>query len=169
MAKPKYRLQVVENMRSAAKSQAAEFVALCRQKLAETERELLRRKGLVVEMQERQQEEKEQMFMKIQSGFVAGDMMAHKEYMLKLKDEENRLQAEVENQTLLVEKAKQEVDRALVKLTEASKELKVIETHHEKWSANLKKELERKEEKMNDEIGANLYQRQRVAKVKEKR
>jgi flagellar export protein FliJ len=162
MAKPKYRLQVVENMRATAKSQAAEFVALCRQKLADAERELLRRKGLVVEMQERQQEEKEQMFLKIQSGFVAGDMMAHKEYMLKLKDEENRLQEEVDNQALLVEKAKQEVDRALVKLTEASKELKVIETHHEKWSANLKKELERKEEKMNDEIGANLYQRRKV-------
>ncbi len=169
MAKPKYRLQVVENMRSAAKSKAAEFVALCRQKLADTERELLRRKGLVVEMQERQQAEKEQMFMKIQSGFVAGEMVAHKEFMLKLKDEENKLQAEVKNQTLLVEKAKQEVDRALVKLTEASKELKVLETHHEKWSANLKKELERKEEKMNDEIGANLYQRNRVAKVKGKR
>jgi flagellar export protein FliJ len=162
MAKPKYRLQVVENMRATAKTQAAEFVALCRQKLADAERELLRRKGLVVEMQERQQEEKEQMFLKIQSGFVAGDMMAHKEFMLKLKDEENRLQAEVDNQELIVERAKQEVEKALIKLTEASKELKVIETHHEKWSANLKKELERKEEKMNDEIGANLYQRRKV-------
>lgn len=162
MAKPKYRLQVVENMRAAAKSQAAEFVAVCRQKLAEAERELLRRKGLVVEMKELQQEEKEKMFLKIQDGFVARDMMAHKEYMLKLKDEENRLQIEVDNQEFLVEKAKQDVEKSLIKLTEASKELKVIETHHEKWSADLKKELERKEEKMNDEIGANLYQRRRI-------
>jgi flagellar biosynthesis chaperone FliJ len=159
MAKPKYRLQVVENIRATAKSQAAEFVALCRQKLAHEERELLRRKGLVVEMQERRQAEKEQMFLKIQTGFNAGEMVAHKEFMLKLKDEENRLQAEVDNQVLIVEKAKQEVEKALIKLTEAAKELKVIETHHEKWSADLKKQLERKEEKMNDEIGATLYQR----------
>jgi flagellar export protein FliJ len=162
MAKPKYRLQVVENMRASAKSQAAEFVALCRRKLADEERELIRRKGLVIEIRERQQEEKEQMFLKIQSGFVAGEMMAHKEYMLKLKDEENKLQSEVDNQEMIVEKAKQEVEKALAKLAEAAKELKVIETHHEKWSANLKKELERKEEKMNDEIGANLYQRQKI-------
>jgi flagellar export protein FliJ len=166
MAKPKYRLQVVENMRATAKSQAAEFVALCRQKLADEERELLRRKGLVVEMQERQQEEREQMFLKIQTGFIAGDMMAHKEYMLKLKDEENKRQQQVENQQLIVEKAKQEVEKALVKLTEASKELKVLETHHEKWTANVKKEAERKEEKMNDEIGANLYQRRKVKENK---
>jgi flagellar biosynthesis chaperone FliJ len=166
MAKPKYRLQVVENMRATAKSQAAEFVALCRQKLADEERELVRRKDLVVEMQERQQEEQEQMFLKIQTGFIAGDMMAHKDYMLKLKDEENKRQQQVENQQLIVEKAKQEVDKALVKLTEASKELKVLETHHEKWTANVKKEAERKEEKMNDEIGANLYQRRRVKENK---
>lgn len=168
MAKPKYRLQVVENIRVTAKNHAAEFVALCRQKLADSERELLRRKGLVVEMQERQQAEKEQMFLKIQTGFVASEMVAHKEFMLKLKDEEIRLQAEVDNQELIVEKAKQEVEKALIKLTEASKELKVLETHHEKWTANVKKEAERKEEKMNDEIGANLYQRRRVAKVKSK-
>jgi flagellar export protein FliJ len=166
MAKPKYRLQVVENMRATAKSQAAEFVALCRQKLADEERELLRRKGLVIEIRELQQEEREQMFLKIQTGFVAGEMMAHKEYMLKLKDTENRLQAEVDNQQMIVEKAKQEVDKALVKLTEASKELKVLETHHEKWTATVKKEAERKEEKMNDEIGANLYQRQRIKNKK---
>jgi flagellar export protein FliJ len=168
MPKPKYRLQVVENMRSTAKDQAAEFVALCRQKLAEAERELLRKKGLVVEIQEHQQEEKEQMFLKIQSGFVASDMVAHKEFMLKLKDEENKLQEQVDNQQLIVEKAKQDVEKALVKLTEASKELKVIETHHEKWSANVKKEAERKEEKMNDEIGANLYQRRKVSSKRQK-
>lgn len=159
MAKAKYRLQVVLDIRERAKKDAAEAVALCRRKIADAEEELERRKKAVEESREKQEKEKDKMLSEMRGGVLAKQIMAHKGYLGRLKDEEEFLAEKVEEQRRTLAKANQELEKALEKLTEASKELKVIETHKEKWQTALRKELEKKEEKMNDEIGAILYQR----------
>lgn len=159
MPKLKYRLQAVQDMRQRAKDQAAELVALRRQELADAETELKRRKKAVLECRKNQEIQAEKLMTEFLKGVTAQSIIGHRTYIDALKDEEKILRNRVDEQQLVVEKAEQQVEIAVQALVEATKELKVIETHREKWETETRKELERKEQKMNDEIGSNLYQR----------
>jgi cysteine sulfinate desulfinase/cysteine desulfurase-like protein len=91
-------------------------------------------------------------------GAAARRILSHRTYLADLREQELELRANVVKQEKVVEKAESEVEKALELLTEATKEVKVIEKHKETWRVNLKKETERKEQKLNDEIGAILFQ-----------
>jgi flagellar export protein FliJ len=159
MPKLKYRLQAVQDMRQRAKDKAAEFVAVRRQELAEAEAELARRKKAVLECKEKQELQSEKMMVELMQGVAANKIVAHRGFLDLLKEEELNLRKKVDEQEIAVEKAEQNVESAMQALIEATKELKVIETHREKWETETRKEFEKKEQKMNDEIGATLYQR----------
>lgn len=164
MAKLKYRLQAVQDMRQRAKDQAAEVVAVRRQELADAEAELKSRKNAVFECRKKQEFQAEKLMTEFLTGVSAKNIIGHRTYIDALKEEEKDLRKRVDEQQIVVEKAKQNVEIAVQALVEATKELKVIETHREKWETETRKELERKEQKMNDEIGSNLYQR-RLKKI----
>jgi flagellar export protein FliJ len=158
MKKPKYRLQTVLDMREKAKKDAAQLVALRRQQLAEAERELEKCRKAVQDNLNLQAKQRSAMHDEMIDGAAARRILSHRTYLADLREQELELRANVVKQEKVVEKAESEVEKALELLTEATKEVKVIEKHKETWRVNLKKETERKEQKLNDEIGAILFQ-----------
>lgn len=158
MKKPKYRLQTVLEMREQAKKDAAQFVVLRRQQLAEAEKELARCHKAVQDNLNLQTKQREAMMAEMSDGTEARRAVSHRVYLADLREQELELRANVVKQEKVVEKAQLEVEKAMELLTEATKEVKVIEKHKETWQTNVKKEDERKEQKLNDEIGAILFQ-----------
>lgn len=159
MPQKKYRLEVVLDVRGKKRDQAAQFVAICRQKLADEELELENRKNILADCRRQIYEAKGKMLAEFDDGTMAGNIVAHRNFVESLKDHEQILQQNVETQKINVGNAEQVVEDAVDKLAEASKELKVIETHKGNWKQTQKREFEKKEQKLSDEIGAILHQR----------
>ncbi len=157
--KQKYRLQVVLNVREKAKDEAARTVALRRQQLAEAENELKRREESVENCRQQQKAARRKMSDEMLSGILAQSIIGHRNHLEDLKILETELQAAVEQQKKNIARAETEVENALAKLIETSKDLQVIETHKDNWQTQLTKENSRREQKLNDEIGAILYER----------
>jgi flagellar export protein FliJ len=156
--KQKYRLQPVMDMRERAKKDAAQLVAIRRQQLAAEEAELARRQRAVEICLEKQREGRTAMLTEIEPGAEARLALGHRTHLADLREQETILRAEVEKQEKIVEKAELEVEKAIEALANAAKEVKVIETHRDNWKLNARRQLERKEQKLNDEIGAILFE-----------
>lgn len=156
-SKPKYRLQTVLELREKAKKDAAQFVALRRRQLAEAEDELLRCKDIVQANLRLQRNAQDNMFAELSDGAAARKAASYRTHQADLREQETVLRENVVKQEKAVAQAEQEVERALELLAEASKDVKVIEKHKETWRANEKIAFERKEQKLNDEIGAILF------------
>lgn len=157
MPKQKYRLETVLEMREKIKKDAAQFVGVRRAQLAAAEEELERCHQAVAANLKKQREQQETMLTEICRGAEAGRAVAFRSYLADLREIELDLRANVVKQEKAVEQAELELEKALELLAEATKEVKVIEKHKETWRINTKLEIERKEQKLNDEIGAILY------------
>ncbi len=159
MKKTKYRLEVVLDVRGKKKNEAAQFLAMRRQELFEAEQELLRRQKFLEDCRRQIFESKEKMMAEFEKGTSAGNLVAHRNYIEVLKEREEALILSVNEQKENIKRAERAVDEAIDKLAEASKELRVIEKHKDKWQQRRKKEFEKHEQKLSDEIGAILHQR----------
>ncbi|MBC7796465.1 MAG: hypothetical protein H7Z37_06310 [Pyrinomonadaceae bacterium] len=157
MAKEKYRLQVVLEMREKLKKEAAQFVVLRRQQLAAAEEELERRKQAVFDNLQMQRDAQDTMFSELNAGAEARFALSYRIHLADLREDEIVLRENVTKQEKAVEQAEKEVERALELLAESAKEMKVIETHKDNWRTDKRRESERREQKLNDEIGAILY------------
>lgn len=155
--KEKYRLRTVVDIREKAKKDAAQFVALKRQQLAAEEVELERCQRAVEANLKKQKEAYQSMIDEMNQGAEARFAITHRVHSADLRDQEIVLRANVVKQEKAVVQAENEVNKALELLAEAAKELKVIEKHRENWQVNRKIEHEKREQKLNDEIGAILY------------
>lgn len=151
-------MQTVLEMRERAKKDAAQIVAVRRQQLADAEKELQRCQQAVQDNLKLQNKQQDLMMSEMNKGAEVRRALSYRTHLADLREQELELRANVVKQEKVVEKAQIEVERALELLAEATKELKVIEKHKETWRVNVKKELERKEQKLNDEIGAILFQ-----------
>lgn len=156
-AKPKYRLQTVLELREKAKKDAAQFVALRRQQLLDQEAELDRCKKMVQANLNLQKTALDNMFHEMSDGAAARKAISYRTHQADLREQETVLRENVVKQEKVVQQAEAEVEKALELLAEASKEVKVIEKHKETWRTNEKIQAERKEQKLNDEIGAILF------------
>ncbi len=159
MPQKKYRLEVVLDVRDKKRNEAAQFVALCRQKLAGEELELERRKNVLAECRLKILGAKKKMTEEFDNGTMAGSIVAHRNFVETLKENEQILQENVEQQKVNIKIAEQNLEDAVDKLAEAAKELKVIETHKDNWKQTQKRKFEKKEQKLSNEIGAILHQR----------
>lgn len=135
---------------------------VCRERLAEAERELARRVRAVELCREEQRAARERMSAELGAGTEAGRLVAHRTHLSDLRDEEGRLVGQVAQQRSAVTRAEAEVESALQSVVEAAKELKVIEKHREGWRERVKREQERHEQKLSDEIGRIMYEGGRV-------
>ncbi len=159
MKKPRYRLQPVLDVREQAKKDAAQRLAEARQAVADAEAELARRLAAVEACRQRQAEANARLLAALQSGSAAHTVLAHRTFLADLKEEEQRLQAAVEQQRAAVQQAEAAVEAALEGLIEASKELQAIEKHRENWQLARKLAEERRENKANDEFGTARHGR----------
>lgn len=157
----KYKLQRLLEMRERTRDDAALFLTECRRELTATENELNKRKKSVENCRREQAETQNGLIEKSQSGMKSSEIVRYRQRLADLRESEKSLIAAVEEQKAVVLRAEQKVDKALNALNEAAKEVKVIEKHRENWQTEKKIESERREQKLNDEIGAILHERQR--------
>lgn len=161
MTAKKYRLETVLTIRNRAKDEAARHVAACFQELEKAEKELARRRLNLHNCREKQTRAQVKMAEQLAEGIQAREILAHQNYLNDLRKMEAELQAEVDRQTQTVAAAAREVETAREKLTEAARELKAVEVHKENFQANKRREENRREQKIGDEIGLILHGRGR--------
>lgn len=157
--KLKYRLQPVVDVRDRAKKEAARIVAVRREQLANAEAQLRRCEQAVEDCRAQQAEVRARMLDEATLGTEVRRMVEYRTHLKDLNNKEKELIAEVERQHIVVKRAEAELENALAVLVESSKELKVIEKHREQWRERERQQTEKREQKLNDEIGAILYER----------
>lgn len=159
MAKNKYKLQPVLNVREKAQQEAARVVAARRAQLAEAEAELMRREERLAECRASQTEAHAQMEEAVREGAEIRHLVIHRTHLADLRETEQQLIRDVEQQAAAIAFAEKELEKALDVLIEASKELQVVEKHREGWQRRLRLEETRREQKLNDEMGTILHER----------
>jgi len=155
----KYNLQRLLEMRERARDQAAIYLAECRRQLAFAENELERRKQAVEECRNEQIEIQNALAGKSSAGIKANEIVRFRQYLIDLREKETNLLKAVEDQKAVIKREEKKVEKAFGELSEAAKELKVIEKHRENWQTEIKKDAEFREQKSNDETGAILHER----------
>lgn len=159
MSAKKYRLQPVLGAREQSKREAERLLAARMAQLADAEEELARRLGAVEECRARQTSARAEMLESMSGGAAASKALAHRTHLADLRAQEERLRAEAEEQRGTVARCETEVERARLALVEAAREVRVIEKHKENWRERERRESVRREQKINDEIGAILHER----------
>ena len=159
MAAKKYRLQPVLGAREQAKREAELLLAARTARLAEAEEELARREGAVEECRGRQAAARAEMLESLSGGAAAGRALAHRTHLADLRAQEDTLRAAAEEQRGAVARCEAEAERSRAALVEAAREVRVIEKHKENWRERERREAVRREQKINDEIGAILHER----------
>lgn len=159
MKSKKYRLETVLEIRGRAKDEAARQVALRLEQLARAEAELNRRRKELENCRDERRKAQNAMFTQLSAGTRAHNVTAHKDFLNRLQEIENELEAAVEQQQQTVAAAEREVAQAREKLIEAAKDLKAIEVHKSNWKIAERTAENRREQKLSDEIGAILHGR----------
>ena len=157
----KYNLQRLLEMRERARDDAALYLAECRRQLARAEEELEKRKKAVVDCRREQVEIQNALMGKSVGGIKSNDIIRFRQYLSDLREMETHLIKAVDEQKSVIAREEKKVEKAFSELTEAAKELKVIEKHRENWQTEKRIEAARKEQKTNDETGAILHERQK--------
>ena len=158
---PKYRLKTVLDLRQRAKQEAARWLARRREELAAAQAELVRRELAVVACQQEQKVKHAKLLEKLADGLEVNKAVNHRAHLADLRDQEKRLQVAVAEQKLAAQRAENEVEKAVDGLIKATREAQVIEKHQEGWRVKTRREDERREQKLSDEIGAILYEKRR--------
>jgi flagellar export protein FliJ len=159
MSGKKYRLQPVLGVREQAKREAERQLAARLAQLAEAEEELARRVREVEACGARQDSARAEMLEAMSAGAAAANALAHRTHLADLRAQEESLRAAAEEQKGVVARCEAEVERARAALVEAAREVRVIEKHKENWRERERREAVRREQKLNDEIGAILHER----------
>jgi flagellar export protein FliJ len=159
MAGKKYRLQPVLGAREQAKREAERLLAARMAQLAEAEEELARREREVETCRGRQASARNEMLEVMREGAAAGRALAHRTHLADLRAQEEGLRLAAEEQKGVVARCEAELERARAALVEAAREVRVIEKHRENWRERERRESVRREQKLNDEIGAILHER----------
>jgi len=159
--KSKYRLQPVLEVRDQAKQAASRLVATRREQLIAAETELARRVEEVRKTQQRQAEAQQRLRDESSKEFEAKVLQAHRTHLADLRRIEQELIEKAAEQRNVVATANQELELAIAALIEASREVQVIEKHRETWQQKTRREEQRREQKIGDEIGAMTHRLQK--------
>jgi len=164
---PAYRLQTLLEIRERAEeaakqafSEAAQAFHAQKKKLEELQAELRRRKE---ERQEKVRAHRESVFSSHALQANAFEQFEH--FEKRLKEEEAKLELEVQAQEAQTKRAQQKMEQKRWEMAEAAKEKKTIEKHKEKWAQQVRYERQMREELAQEEIGNTLHM-QRMRKGK---
>jgi flagellar export protein FliJ len=159
MPKQKYRLQPVLEVRDQIKQAASRLVATRREQLSAAEAELVRRIDEVTKCRERQVADQQKLVEESRAGVEANVLIIHRTHLADLRRIEQELLAKVDEQRVVVATAKDDVEKAINALIEASREVQVIEKHREGWQERTRRAEQRLDQKTGDEIGALTHSR----------
>jgi len=161
VAKEKYKLQPVLDVRDRAKQDAARLLATRREQLAAAEIKLKHRKQILADCHLRQATAQERMAAEFEQGLDARTMLTHRTHLADLRRTEQELAAQVDLERRAVRGAEAEVEKAVAALIEVSRDVRVIEKHREGWRERTRRGEQLREQKIGDEIGAATYRRNR--------
>lgn len=156
-----YRLQVLVEIRERAKKAAEEAFAEATRALAEEEARLRQEEETLKAMIEDRHRRREDYSRKLASGEmkVTEQSNAYR-FIDRLKEKEVEQQTVIDAQKEQVREAEKEVKRAQDALVAATRDLKALEKHREKWQEEIRRERMLKEEEALDEIGQSIFQQQ---------
>lgn len=157
----KYRLQPVLDKREKKKKDAEKALADARASLEKQNAILKQREEDVVKAVEKKDQYSKDFMTKMQAGMETGKISAGKAYLEVLKQNIVMAQKKVEDQKKVVQGCEQKLQAAVTQLTEATKEMKVIEKHKENWQDGLKREIQEKEDREQEEVAQTLYEQHR--------
>jgi flagellar biosynthesis chaperone FliJ len=155
---PQYRMQTLLELRQRAEDMAKQAFSEAMQKLAAEQRELLR---LEQDLERRRRERKarldEYLTEVTQKGSGVNGLNMMYAFEKRLKDEEAQVELDIEKQKEAVKAAQKLVEQKRLEMVEASRELKAIEKHKEKWAMAVKAERDMREDLAIEEIGNALH------------
>ncbi len=161
MSLPKYRLQPVLDSKEKKKKDAEKALGDVRKELARQEKILQDREEDVKKAAQRKEQYTAEFNAKIDRGMETGKISDGRAFIDVLKKNIEIAKKKVEDQKKVVDEWKQKEQEALMRLTEATKEMNIIEKHKENWVQTEKRELEIKEDKEQEEVAQNLYEQSR--------
>jgi YscO-like protein len=164
MTLPRYRLQPVLDSKEKRKKETEKHLAEVRKEVARQEKILQEKEAAVVQAVQKKDQYVADFQTKLNAGMETGKITAAKAYIELLKKNIELAKKKVEEQKKVIEEWKNKEQEALHQVTEATKEMKVIEKHKENWSDSVKKEIEFNEEKEQEEVAQNLYEQFRRQK-----
>lgn len=80
-------------------------------------------------------------------------------FIERLKEEEELQKERIENQKTVIEEKKEAEKQAMDAMVQATQDVKALEKHHEKWLAEIKRELALKEEEALDDLAQGIFTR----------
>ena len=159
MKKKNYRLNTVVEVRRKGKEAASRKVLLRRAELDKEKLELKRRKLALENHRNDIDYAETRLSDELEQGVTASAVVSHRSYIEGLREMETEMTRALETQKESVLNAESDLESAIQTLTEASRELSVIEKHKEKWQTNEKKRVTKQEQKILDEISSILHER----------
>lgn len=158
MAKQKYRLQVLLEIRERAKEAAEQHLGQCMTELkAEQERLRSMEKELERMIAKREAKKREYAERAMRGEMAAQGAISANLYIERLKEQEALQENAIEGQKGVVAQREEAVEAARAELVRATQELKALEKHREKWEEQIKKELEAKEAEAQDEVAQTVF------------
>jgi len=158
MAKEKYRLQALLNIKMREKKRTEIALAMAIKEFNEAKERL---KELEKEKEEiilKWKETREEMSKGMTAGSSIFDGTVYTNFLKKLKDDEKDKEKEIEEQEEVVEEAKEAVASARRDYIDAAKEHKIMEKHKELWKKKVQKEINKKEERELNDLGNTVHQ-----------
>lgn len=156
MKKDRYRLESVLDERRRAKDSAIGRLVEQRENLSRAEADLELRQHAVANCREQTRLTVMKMSEQANRGIAAGRLVEYRAQLSDLREREDQLRRQVEQQRDVVRRAEAAVEQARHALTAAAQDERVIEKHRESWAANLRREENKREQKTLDEVGINL-------------
>ena len=150
---------MVIDVRRRDKEEASKKTVLCREALEKATIELRRREDALSAHREEIAGADQNLRGELEKGAAASSILSHKVYIEGLRETETVLIQEIESQNLRVIEAENDLEKALRILTEASRELSVIEKHKKKWQTAEQKRVTKQEQKLLDEVSSILHER----------
>lgn len=158
MAKPKYRLQVLLDIREKERDKKQDELRIVREKLRNEQLELERRRKEHQNMKDRRAEKEQELFSKMQSGqFGINGYLEGERFLKRLDKEIEDYLPVIKEQEKVVLFAEQEVEWAFEELMKAEQELKALEKHKDKKMAEIKAERMAKEEAAAEEVATTIF------------
>ena len=159
MKKKNYRLNTVVEVRRKGKEAASRKVSLRREKLDKEKLELERRKLALENHRNDIGSAETRLSGELEQGVAASAVVSHKSFIEGLREMEAEMARALESLKESVLNAESDLEKAIQALTEASRELSVIEKHKKKWQTNERKRVTKQEQKILDEISSILHER----------
>ncbi len=156
---PAYRLQTVLELRERAEELAKAAFALATQALAKAREEL---KKLEEDLERRKADRKARVKAFLDDLMAKGTTALNSITLMnrfedRLKNEEIEVQFQIDRQKDVVKAAEGALEQRRLEMAEAAKEKKAIEKHKEKWTAQVKKDRDDREQNSQEEIGNALH------------